>query len=185
LDSEIAKIFVPSRLFGGLAAAVLGGVLCAVGYTLGGGIRVLGVGAVLLIAGLAIAISARVYGCVRCKQAFEETHTAFSADLREQLAGAVQRAPEDQGAALLALRDAPFVPHSVLVSASVELDYCPKCEALGRVRHATRKQLPDGASLAEGYSEPVVLRGAALKTALLMVGERNTAWQQVAYTGKL
>ncbi|MEP7049715.1 MAG: hypothetical protein ABJB12_05150 [Pseudomonadota bacterium] len=183
MDGEIGKIFVPSRLLGGLAAAILGAGLCAASFALGGSIRVLGVGAVLLIAGVAIAISASVFGCLRCKQAFEETHTAFSTELREQLASAVQHAPEDQGAALSAFRDTPFVPHSVPVSASVELEYCPKCEALGRIRHATRKQLPDGASLAEAYSEPVVLRGAVLKNALRMVGERNTAWQRVAYAG--
>jgi hypothetical protein len=103
-------------------------------------------------------------------------------EAKDQLGGAVHHAAQDGGAALLALQGAPFVPHTVVNSASVELEYCPKCEALGQVRCATRKKLPDGAETSEGYSERVVLRGGTVKTVLRMIAERNTAWQKVAYS---
>jgi hypothetical protein len=181
MDAAIAKIFVPGRLFGGLAAALVGGALIAVGIAIGGGLRVLGIGAVVLIAGVAIALSASVEGCVACKQAFEDTHTTLPMAAEEQLAAAVRQAPHDGGAALLALQGAPFVPHTVVKSASVELGYCPKCEAVGQIQYATRKKLPDGSETTEGYSERVVLRDGAVKAVLHMIGERNTAWTKVAY----
>jgi hypothetical protein len=179
----IEKIFVPARLFGGVGAFVGGGALAAVAVSAGLGIKLLGLGGVVAVAGVAIAASSRVEGCSRCRCAFEQTSTAFLLEDKAQLVSAIGSAPNDAGTALLALGSAPFVPNTTRESTNAELEYCPKCEEVGRICHAVRKILPDGATTSEGHSERVVLGGGSVKSTLRMIAERNVAWTKIAYQG--
>jgi hypothetical protein len=179
----IQKIFVPARLFGGLAAFVGGGALAGVAAGAGLGIKLLGLGGVVAVAGAAIAATSKVEGCSRCKRAFEQTSTAFLHENKAQIVSAIGSAPNDAGAALLALGSAPFVPNTTRESTNVELEYCPTCEQVGRVCHSLRRILPDGATTSEHHAERVVLGGSSVKTILGMIAERNVAWTKVAYQG--
>lgn len=187
-DAPMSKIFVPARLIGGLVALVAGALVCVYAVEASGslvallshGLTLTGVGVLLAIIGASIALTARVDGCAPCHQAFEDTFTMFLLEHRNYVAQAISVLPSDGGRALLAMQAAPFSPHSAPNKASVEVEYCPKCQALGRVRLATRKTLPDGALVAEDYSPATAMRGATVQAVVRMVNERNYARQMVA-----
>jgi hypothetical protein len=179
-DGVVTKIFVPGRLVLGLLAAVGGLGLIALAFTIGFSLRLAGIGAVVAVAGVAIAATSKVEGCAACKAPFVSTHTNFKLAEGAQMVSVVR---SNDPRALATLVQATHTTPSDRVTATFELEYCPRCNALGKAVTGERQFLPDGSSTTQNLSPPLLLRGPVVAAAVEAIGARNTALAATFYTG--
>jgi hypothetical protein len=179
------RIFVPARLFTGLALMLVGALVLAAVLLFAHRISVktLGIGALFIALGAAIAFTSNAEACASCRKVLEQTHTAVPIELDGQVRAAVEAMQRGVVDPVVALGSAPFPSLNTPVTSSVEMTYCPACKQLGRVLSARRKTLPDGTTTTHDISAPIVLVGPMVGRILDIIAARNEAWQKAAYGG--
>ena len=177
----VIQIVSVRRILTGLAFAAVGLVLIAVAVLEPGRIRLRTVafGALFVVIGGALAVSAlRQDACSVCRVPLESMWTSLPAGSFGGVEAAIRSASLGDSAAIPALANLALPAMRETEVASLECEYCPKCESVLRVAAARRKQLPDGATTSHDHTPWVIFAGASVKAILAFVASRNEALTQ-------
>jgi hypothetical protein len=179
----ISKVFLPGRLFLGIAVALAGvGLLVAAFVAFRPTLRILGFGALLVAIGIGVAFSSNAEACAACRKALQNTSTALPIDHDAAVVIAVQMASRNIDN-LVALCNAPFPVTNAPLRASMKIRFCPGCMAVAQIQSMKEKPLPDGAQIEQDLSAPALVTGPGVKRLLDAIGVRNSAWAKVMYGG--
>jgi hypothetical protein len=180
------KVFVPMRLVVGLGVAAVGALVLVAIFLFLDHVRLstLAIGPTLVALGVGAALSSRADACGACHEVLERTRMEVPIELDATTRAAVQATAHGFVDGVLGLKTVPLTSANAAVTASVELDYCPACQQLGRIAAGHRRN-QNGFSTLENVSPRVTISGWPVAHVLAAMTARNEAWSRAVYGGVL